>query len=242
MPSWNVHTAHVERLLHDVPADKLGIQDVNAFLFGNYVPDVYVGYMVPDVSFHLDYCMTHVAAVDLIPVPDADLFWDSYIAVRLPDDPVGVSLVLGAWAHLQADRCYNGAFRRFRRQRGIPVDDSLRQRKQGDFDLFGRSLPISALVREDEALVQAAARFVPYRLAADDVRRSIDVANSIVEGNRVPPSGRNYQLLDAAWMDAVFERCNARLALWLQARKSLIEQGKPVQAAAIRAAIAPSEG
>ena len=39
MPSWNIHTAHVERLLREEGAAALGVVDVNAFLFGNFVPD-----------------------------------------------------------------------------------------------------------------------------------------------------------------------------------------------------------
>ena len=58
MPSWNIHTAHVERLLADCEPDDLGIEDVNAFLFGNYVPDIYLGFMVADITFHVDYCRT----------------------------------------------------------------------------------------------------------------------------------------------------------------------------------------
>ena len=53
MPSWNIHTAHVERLLREEGADALGVSDVNAFLFGNLAPDVYVGYMVPDTTYRI---------------------------------------------------------------------------------------------------------------------------------------------------------------------------------------------
>ena len=55
MPSWNIHTAHVERLLREHGASELGIGDKDAFLMGNLLPDVYVGYMVPDASWRIDY-------------------------------------------------------------------------------------------------------------------------------------------------------------------------------------------
>ena len=61
MPSWNIHTAHVERLLAEDAPSALGIRDVNAFLFGNLVPDIYVGYMVPDTSRTIAYQETHFA-------------------------------------------------------------------------------------------------------------------------------------------------------------------------------------
>ena len=55
MPSWNIHTAHVERLLREHGASELGIGDKDAFLMGNLLPDVYVGYMVPDATWRIDY-------------------------------------------------------------------------------------------------------------------------------------------------------------------------------------------
>ena len=62
MPSWNIHTAHVERLLREEGAARLGVRDVNAFLFGNFLPDIYVGYMVPVPVVRLrDYRETHFA-------------------------------------------------------------------------------------------------------------------------------------------------------------------------------------
>ena len=86
MPSWNIHTAHVERLFAQRDPQDLGIDDANTFLFGNFAPDIYVGFMVPDVSFRIDYCTTHLARISLIPVADADLFWNLYIAYRRPED------------------------------------------------------------------------------------------------------------------------------------------------------------
>ncbi len=60
MPSWNIHTAHVERLLREHGASELGIDDKDAFLMGNLLPDVYVGYMVPDATWRIDYKLTHL--------------------------------------------------------------------------------------------------------------------------------------------------------------------------------------
>ena len=54
MPSCNIHTAHVERLLREHDARDLGIRDADAFLMGNILPDVYVGYMVQDASWRID--------------------------------------------------------------------------------------------------------------------------------------------------------------------------------------------
>ena len=52
MPSWNIHIAHAEGLLEDGGPFAGVVRDRNAFLFGNFVPDIYVGYMVPSGRAH----------------------------------------------------------------------------------------------------------------------------------------------------------------------------------------------
>jgi hypothetical protein len=236
MPSWNIHTAHVERLLAHHRAHDLGIEDANAFLFGNFVPDVYVGFMVPDVSMHVDYCVTHFARLSMIPVSDADLYWDFYIACRAPETPSGMSLVLGAWAHLVADRFYNGRFRTFWHTHDVPGGDEQRIAKQADYDLFGHTLGISSLVKATPELLEAAYDFRPYRILAEDVRRAVDTANRITRESANPPAGGcHFRLLDPRWFEAVFAACDERLAVWLQAWQQLEREGKPAFAADIRA-------
>ena len=236
MPSWNIHIAHVERLLSERTAEELGIADANTFLFGNYVPDIYIGYMVPGVSFHLDYLITHVAQVDLIPVPDADRFWDSYIAYRTPQTPAGMSLALGAWAHLVADRYYNGNFRAFWQTHETPAGDELRKRKQADFDLFGRSLRIASHVEITPELLEAAQGFCGYSILPADVAKSVNVASEIVRTN-VPENAQcdHYQLLGAAWLEDVFDSCHERLRIWLETWQQLEAKGERPLSTLIRA-------
>lgn len=234
MPSWNIHIAHVERLLAEHAAADLGIADENIFLFGNFVPDVYLGYMVPGVTYRLDYCITHVAELSPIPVPNADWFWDSYLSVRKPSSEAGFSLALGAWAHLMADRYYNGSFRTFWQTHEFPFGDELRQRKQADFDLFGRSLRISSHVEPTPALMEATWDFWAYRLLPDDVHRAIAVADGIVESNAAFSADGGYRLLSAEWMSDVFEACQERLAVWLLAWQRLRARGASTLAADIR--------
>ena len=234
MPSWNIHTAHVERLFAERKPAELGIDDANTFLFGNFAPDIYVGFMVPNVSFRIDYCTTHLARISLIPVADADLFWNLYIAYRTPTSPSGLSLVLGAWAHLVADRYYNGNFRRFWQTHDVPGGDEQRIRKQADFDLFGHYLGIHSRVQETSQLLQAAYDFKPYRILAEDVARSIIVADDIVRKASQPPAVCEYRLLDEQWLTSVFEACNERIIVWLEAYQQLLAEGRPVLAADVR--------
>lgn len=235
MPSWNIHTAHVEHLLAEHDARQLGISDANAFLFGNYVPDIYLGFMVPEATFRIDYCLTHMAVPNIIPVPNADQFWDDCVFKRRPESDAGVSLVLGAWAHLVADRMYNHRFREFCGSHEVPTGEELRIRKQADFAVFGRSLGITSRVQITPGLLDAAQKFRQYSVLPADVERTVAVADSIVGGIRGRERCDEYQLLSQEWMTDTFAACNDFLASWLAAWVRLESDGKPASADDIRA-------
>ena len=80
MPSWNIHIAQTERLLERGGAVTRAVRDANAFLFGNLVPDIMVGYMVPGIDLPVPYRKTHFAAPEFIPKPREREFWDTYVA------------------------------------------------------------------------------------------------------------------------------------------------------------------
>ena len=236
MPSWNIHTAHVERLLAENQAHDLGIADTNAFLFGNYVPDVYLGFMVHDTTYRLDYCLTHNAQPNVIPIPDADRFWDECIwhRTRKPKSPEVLALTLGAWAHLAADRIYNASFREFCETHDTPKGDELRLRKQADFALFGNALAISSFVEVTPSLLDAANRFRPYSILPDDVRRAVDVASAITRSSGPQPQTETYQLLSDAWMNGTFDACHEFLTAWLTTWQALVRDDCPAAAIDIR--------
>ena len=79
MPSWNIHIAQTELLL-ERPSVAHAVRDRNAFLFGNVVPDIFVGYMVPGVMDPIPYRITHFAKPEAIPKPREREFWDTYVA------------------------------------------------------------------------------------------------------------------------------------------------------------------
>ena len=79
MPSWNIHIAHAERLLKGGGSVARAVRDGNAFLFGNLIPDIYVGYMVPGVVRPVPYRVTHFAKPEHIPKPRAGEFFDAYV-------------------------------------------------------------------------------------------------------------------------------------------------------------------
>lgn len=79
MPSWNIHIAQTEELLSRGGTLAATVRDRNAFLFGNIVPDIMVGYMVPGVSEPIPYRITHCAAEEPIPKPREWEFWETYV-------------------------------------------------------------------------------------------------------------------------------------------------------------------
>lgn len=79
MPSWNIHIAHAEELLAREGGLASAVRDRNAFLFGNVIPDIRVGYMVPGIVDPIPYRITHFAKPEHIPKPREWEFWDTYV-------------------------------------------------------------------------------------------------------------------------------------------------------------------
>lgn len=255
MPSWNIHIAHTQRLLATGPLSDFGIRDANAFLFGNLVPDVYVGYMLPKPSGILPYQLTHFADPCSIPIPREREFWDLYVepARKLPTDvPLGPAnitveegveiskagghfaipakpavherveallnspgyrasdVVLGAWAHLMCDNAYNTATHAWLQEYHVPAGERTRIRKQGDFDKYGRTLPITLTCKATPELIEQTAAFPQYSVGKVDVERSCDVVEGIVRSNQehhidgVP----DYSLFTEEFFHEVFEHAH----------------------------------
>lgn len=83
MPSWNIHIAQTEGLLLGSGPVSRAVCDRNAFLFGNVVPDIFVGYMVPGVASPIPYVVTHFASHEPIPKPREQEFWHDYVVPLL---------------------------------------------------------------------------------------------------------------------------------------------------------------
>lgn len=103
MPSWNIHIAQTERLLARGGAVARAVRDENAFLLGNVIPDIMVGYMVPGIAEPIPYRVTHCAEPSPIPKPREREFWDEFVA------PLAGALRKDDWA---CDRVEPGDLRR----------------------------------------------------------------------------------------------------------------------------------
>lgn len=225
MPSWNIHTAHVERLLREEGAARLGVRDVNAFLFGNVLPDIYVGYMVPvPVARLRDYRETHFADGGAIPSPNYDAFWERFV-IGTGTDSTDVAaagslddLLLGAWAHLVCDSVYNTRTRAFIASIGVKADDVTRKRKQRDFALFGRTFDISMRPRVTPGLIAACAAYPQYPVVEEDVREAVAVAGHIVDENHngLIFGAPDYDLLTPEFFAGASAEANERIVAGLR--------------------------
>lgn len=224
MPSWNIHTAHVERLLREEGAARLGVRDVNAFLFGNFLPDIYVGYMVPvPVARLRDYRETHFADGGAIPSPNYQAFWDRFVAGCDAEAAGSLhDLVLGAWAHLVCDSVYNTRTRAYIASIDVKAGDVTRKRKQRDFALFGRIFDISLRPRVTPELIAACAAYPQYPVIEADVREAVAVAGRFVDENHegLIRSIPTYDLLTPEFFSAASEEANETIVAGLLGQAS----------------------
>ena len=218
MPSWNIHIAHVERLLAEVGPSALGVRDVNAFLFGNLVPDVYVGWMVPNASRKINYLETHFADPGDIPEPRYQEFFERFARPSADADGRVSDVVLGAWAHLVADHVYNANFSRLLARMGLRPSPQVRERKQSDFDIFGRTLDIRLVPEATPALLAQCASFPQYAIGEADVRMTCDVVAGIVADNAAHHvSDPVFDLVEAAFFMRVPDEVDALVLAGLSA-------------------------
>ncbi len=214
MPSWNIHIAHVERLLAEEGTTGLGVRDVDAFLLGNLVPDIYVGYMVPDATTRIDYKLTHLTLRNHIPVPRCDEFWDFYcVNPRGYGAACVTDLVKGAWCHLVCDHVYNSHTRDWLARVGMRPGEEARIAKQADFADFGRTLGISMSVQVSDAVLAQCEAFPQYRIAETDAIAAARVAQGIVEENTTNhlDGTPDYRLLTADFFEAARQEAHATM-------------------------------
>ena len=218
VPSWNIHIAETEQLLERDGAVARTVRDANAFLFGNVVPDIFVGYMVPGIEHLIPYRITHFAAPEPIPKPREHEFWDTYVVPQVErlaaagsGDDAGsgtarsvFDLTLGAWAHLLADNLWNTRVNEYLDAHGGKPSEEFRIKKQGDFDAFGKTLHITSVPSETDALVAAAEAFPQYPIGRRYVHDSITVIHEIVRTNGGVAEHLPYRLLTDAFFASTF--------------------------------------
>ncbi len=204
MPSWNIHAAITKKILESNDPERLGIYDTNAFKFGNLLPDVYVGYMVKDITHTLRYIQTHLTEPEHIPIPGADTFWNTFCDPYIASGGVS-SMVLGAWSHLQTDAVFNKAVRAFNAAHNIAPGNETRIKKQADFHLFGNSLDIDIAINPTSHLLEEAAKFPHYAIDAPDVRAAIAAFKEAKRKSKTEPMTNNYLLLSRDFLNSTLQ-------------------------------------
>ena len=177
---------------------------------------LYVGYMVPNISYRIDYKLTHLTTREHIPLPRHDDFWDFYVARQKSVS----DMTLGAWSHMVADHVYNAHTRAYLAKIGVEPGERARVGKQADFALFGRTLDISLVPHLDEALLRQCREFGPYTILEHDARGAVDTARSIVEKNRAEhvDGTPEYQLLTAEFFEAARQEAHETIVRGLRSR------------------------
>lgn len=201
-------------------AHALGIRDVDAFLLGNLLPDVYVGYMVKDLTKTIEYAETHFADPNFVPEPKYGLFFERYAT---PDEDGCVSdLILGSWAHLVADHDYNKRVNEFLTAHDIKPCTETRIKKQADFDLFGRTLCISRAPHITDEVLRQCASYKPYELVASDMYKTQDAMEAIVADNakRHVNGKPHYQMLGSDFFASTFDEVTEHIRAGLTAYKA----------------------
>ena len=196
----------------------MGICDVDGFLFGNLVPDIYAGHMVPDASRKIDYRETHLVDPLFVPEPDYGAFFERFAAPSADESGRVSDLVLGTWAHLVADHTYNRRFNELLEQRGLKACDDIRKQKQADFDLYGRTLDISWVPEPTDALKAGCAQLPQFPIEASDVEKTCEVVRGIVANNREHHvSEPTYELLGSDYFRTVSDEVDTRIRAGLHA-------------------------
>ena len=111
--------------------------------------------------------------------------------------------MLGVWSHLVADNLWNTRVNEFLDARGGKPSEQFRIKKQGDFDWFGKTLPITSFPRDTPRLIAAAAAFPQYELDERTVLMTIGVAHEIVRENQGALDHPPYRLLTSEFFSTV---------------------------------------
>lgn len=111
--------------------------------------------------------------------------------------------ILGVWVHLLADNLWNTRVNQFLDAHGGKPGESFRIKKQGDFDLFGKALPIDLVPRATPRLIATAAAFPQYPIEELPLLYTIGVAHETVRTNH-GHENPDYQLLTTDFFEHVF--------------------------------------
>ncbi len=112
-------------------------------------------------------------------------------------------LLLGTWSHLMADNLWNTRVNEFLDAHGGKPSEEFRIKKQGDFDLFGKALPLDLIPRATPRLIATVRAFPQYEIDEQAILTTIGVAHETVRTNHGDENPR-YRLLTSDFFEHVF--------------------------------------
>lgn len=120
MPSWSIHLS-VAGKVYEKFHKRYGWLGENEFLFGNILPDLFEGHVVPGLSCVVDDYSTHFPKQQTIkgvtiPIPDLKRFLEQY------QDKLKNSVIFGYYCHLFTDCFWNRFF----------FENTLREKRKKD--------------------------------------------------------------------------------------------------------------
>lgn len=221
MPSWGIHLTIAKKL-----AEKLQIEDKNAFLFGNLLPDVNNGYVIRDVSKLISHDITHYNGQqgklnDVL--PGCNMFYDKY--QEKLENPV----ILGCLSHLYTDYYWNymtymkygifnqaGNFIGFRLNDGKEIycsQEESRIIKTNDFKLFSSYVYQNRLltpVEYQENLLNMAQEIEEVDISGNDIQNTISYIQNKLQNTNMYNNIREksyYQIFNEEQLVKEIDNC-----------------------------------
>ena len=102
-----------------------------------------------------------------------------------------------------ADNLWNTRVNEFLDAHGGKPSEEFRIKKQGDFDLFGKALPLDLIPRATPRLIATVRAFPQYEIDEQAILTTIGVAHETVRTNHGDENPR-YRLLTSDFFEHVF--------------------------------------
>lgn len=112
-------------------------------------------------------------------------------------------LLLGTWSHLLADNLWNTRVNEFLDAHGGKPSEEFRIKKQGDFDLFGKALPLDLIPRATPRLTATVRAYPQYPIDDQAILTTVGVAHETVRTNH-SDQDPHYRLLTSDFFEYVF--------------------------------------
>lgn len=200
MPSWGIHFATAKRV------NELLKLDENQFLFGNILPDLPNGYLIPEIQFQKSYNETHYIDcgcdnyLNLPKIPNSNSFYNQY------KTHFENAVIVGYYVHLLTDQYWNTEF--INRYVTLGVDVCFNTVKQLDFCLFEQYLIKHKYINipiYEHRLIEKTAELFP--LNEEDLKRTFSYIQKNYNSVSFEPKPLEYNLIPEKELLSIYNGC-----------------------------------